>query len=537
MPETTPGMAVSLRRRLALSSAIAAGCLVLGVVVLVVALTRVTSATSAQADRLDPAEAAILDLGIALLDQQTAVRGYALTADRDVLAQYEDGVETQTEAGNQLRSLLSNDSAVLADLDDLEPLAQQWRTDFAEPAISLVELEGAGSVSAATFSNSAREFREVRASLERIEGNLAAAREQSRADLRSASRLLIAMFVGGSVLLAIGLIVLWALLRRWVTGPLNQLGAEVRQVVGGDLEHRIDVSGPAEITSLAADVESMRRGVVLELEVAVRAREELREASSQLADQAQELQRSNRDLEQFAYVASHDLQEPLRKVTSFCQLLQKRYAGQLDERADQYIEFAVDGAKRMQQLINDLLAFSRVGRTTGDFVDVPLDDALAEAVNRLSGAIEDASAQITADPLPLVRGDPSLLTQVFQNLIGNAVKFRGTHPPRVHIAVHKDEEFWQFTCADNGIGIAPEYAEKVFVIFQRLHPRGAYSGTGIGLALVKKILEFHDGHIWLDTSTSEPGTTVRFTLPVIAPALSEPVDPPAAMERTSFVDA
>ena len=229
----------------------------------------------------------------------------------------------------------------------------------------------------------------------------------------------------------------------------------MRRVVGGDLEHRIDVSGPAEITSLAADVESMRRGVVLELEVAVRAREELREASGQLADQAQELQRSNRDLEQFAYVASHDLQEPLRKVTSFCQLLQKRYAGQLDDRADQYIEFAVDGAKRMQQLINDLLAFSRVGRTTGDFVDVPLDDALTEAVNRLSGAIEDASAQVSTDPLPVVRGDPSLLTQVFQNLIGNAVKFRGTQPPRIHIAVRQDEEFWEFACTDNGIGIAP----------------------------------------------------------------------------------
>jgi signal transduction histidine kinase len=537
MPETTPATAVSLRRRLAVSSAIAAGCLLLGVVVLVVALTRVTAATSAQADRLDPAEAAILDLGIALLDQQTAVRGYALTADRDVLAQYEDGVETQTDAGNQLRSLLTDDSAVLADLDDLERLAQQWRTDFAEPAISLVALEGAGSVAPATFSDSGREFDEVRAALERLESDLAVAREQSRADLRSASRLLIAMFVTGSILLAIGLIVLWALLRRWVTGPLNQLGAEVRRVVGGDLEHRIDVSGPAEITSLAADVESMRRGVVLELEVAVRAREELREASGLLADQAQELQRSNRDLEQFAYVASHDLQEPLRKVTSFCQLLQKRYAGKLDDRADQYIEFAVDGAKRMQRLINDLLAFSRVGRTTGDFVDVPLDDALTEAVNRLSGAIEDASAQVSADPLPVVRGDPSLLTQVFQNLIGNAVKFRGTQPPRIHIAVRQDEDLWEFACTDNGIGIAPEYADKVFVIFQRLHPREEYSGTGIGLALVKKILEFHDGHIWLDTSASGPGTTLRFTLPVTPSAPSEPVDPPATLERTSFVDA
>jgi signal transduction histidine kinase len=532
-----PPAAVSVRRRLALSIALAAGCLLIGIAVLVIALTRVSGATQAQVDRFEPAQAATLDLATALLDQQTSVRGYALTADRALLDPYDAAVAAQADASDRLRNLLSDEPAVLSDLDDLDRIAQGWRTAFAEPVISWVDAAGAGSVAPPTFVDSGREFDRVRTALDRIEADLADAREQSLADLLSANRLLLGLFVVGSALLVIGLIVLWALLRRWVTRPLDELGTEVRRVVGGDLEHRIEVDGPREIAALAMDVESMRRGVVLELDVAVRAREELQMASALLEDQTEELRRSNRDLEQFAYVASHDLQEPLRKVTSFCQLLQKRYAGQLDERADQYIEFAVDGAKRMQQLINDLLAFSRVGRTTGDFVDVPLDDALAEAVNRLSAAIDEASADVSADPLPVVLGDPTLLTQVFQNLIGNAVKFRGAQPPRVHIAVHRDDEFWEFACTDNGIGIAPEYADKVFVIFQRLHPREEYGGTGIGLALVKKILEFHGGRIWLGPETSGPGTTLCFTLPVMVAAPPEPVESLAAAERTSFVDA
>lgn len=528
MPDTPPTAPSSLRRRLAVSIALAAGCMLLGVAVLVVALTRMTGATSAQVDRLDPAEAATLDLVTALFDQQIAVRGYALTADRALLAPYETAVASQADAQTRLRTLLSDEPAALDDIDELERLAQGWRTDFAEPAITQVTAAGAGSVPPVTFAESSSRFDEVRAALERIESDLAAARQQSRADLTSANRLLVGMFVIGTVLLVIALLILWALLRRWVTGPLDQLGAEVRRVVGGDLEHRIDVSGPSEITSLAADVEAMRRGVVLELGVAVHAREELRTASALLADQAEELRRSNRDLEQFAYVASHDLQEPLRKVISFCQLLQKRYAGKLDERGDQYVAFAVDGAKRMQRLINDLLAFSRVGRTTGDFVDVPLDDALDEALNRLSAVVEEAQAQVTADPLPVVHGDPTLLTQVFQNLVGNAVKFRGEAPPRVHIGVRRDDEFWQFTCTDNGIGIAPEYAEKIFVIFQRLHPREEYGGTGIGLALVKKIIEFHGGRVWLADATPPSGTSLCFTLPVTVAPPSASAAPAAA---------
>jgi light-regulated signal transduction histidine kinase (bacteriophytochrome) len=230
-------------------------------------------------------------------------------------------------------------------------------------------------------------------------------------------------------------------------------------------------------------------------------------------EQAEDLLRSNAELEQFAYVASHDLQEPLRKVASFCQLLERRYKGQLDERGEQYIEFAVDGAKRMQQLINDLLAFSRVGRLTSDFVDVDLSAALAQALTQLDMVVSEAGAQVTSDPLPTVQGENTLLVQLFQNLVGNGVKFSGGATPRIHIGVRRDGDMWEFCCSDNGIGIEPQYQDKIFVIFQRLHGRDVYGGTGIGLAMCKKIVEYHGGRMWLDTTVTE-GATFRWTLPV-----------------------
>ena len=229
----------------------------------------------------------------------------------------------------------------------------------------------------------------------------------------------------------------------------------------------------------------------------------VQEANEALAEHAAELQRSNAELEQFAYVASHDLQEPLRKVTSFCQLLQRRYGGQLDERADQYIDFAVDGAKRMQVLINDLLAFSRAGRSAEELGPVACDAALATATANLSTQIAEAGAVIEAGPLPVVRGQLTLMSVVFQNLIGNALKFTGEQPPRIVITAERDGAFWSFSVTDNGIGIEPQYADRVFLIFQRLHERAAYPGTGIGLAMCRKIIEYFGGRIWLDTGVAE----------------------------------
>jgi len=263
------------------------------------------------------------------------------------------------------------------------------------------------------------------------------------------------------------------------------------------------------------------------------ARARVEEANRLLETQAEELTRSNRDLEQFAYVASHDLQEPLRKVASFCQLLQRRYAGQLDERADQYIYFAVDGAQRMQRLINDLLAFSRIGRVTTGFVDVDLNSVVDEVIAQRS----PAGGRITRGDLPTVRGEEPLLTALLTNLVGNAVKFR---KPDSRIEIHVDAarvgDEWELSVRDNGIGIGPEFAEKVFVIFQRLHSKEAYPGTGIGLAICKKIVEYHGGRIWVDTD-HEDGTLIRFTIPVLNPkdeAGSDSAGPePAADDRVA----
>jgi light-regulated signal transduction histidine kinase (bacteriophytochrome) len=245
-----------------------------------------------------------------------------------------------------------------------------------------------------------------------------------------------------------------------------------------------------------------------------------RTANTVLQAHTEELERSNSELEQFAYIASHDLQEPLRKVASFTQLLQRRYAGQLDARADQYIEFAVDGAKRMQALINDLLTYSRVGRSAREPALVSSDAALAQARNNLAAAIEATGATIETGHLPLVLAELTLLTAVFQNLLSNALKFSGGKPPRIVITTSQDEPFWLFSFTDNGIGIDPEYAERIFVIFQRLNERSAYPGTGIGLAMTRKIIEYFGGRIWLDTTHTE-GTRFLFTLPMAAETMNQ----------------
>ena len=286
----------------------------------------------------------------------------------------------------------------------------------------------------------------------------------------------------------------------------------------------VEPVGPPEVASLGRDVEAMRKRITAELAAVEAAREAL-------DAQRHELQRSNAELEQFAYVASHDLQEPLRKVASFCQLIEKRYADRLDDRGRQYIDYAVDGAKRMQALINDLLTFSRVGRTTERFRPVDLGEVADTALRSLAQVIEDTGAAVTVGPLPTINGDPTLLAAVLQNLIGNAIKFRGDEPPRIEVGSERQGDMWVVRVTDNGIGIPDEYAERIFVIFQRLHAREEYEGTGIGLSLCRKIVEFHGGRIGVDKGRAS-GTAVSFTLPAAQPEPA-PAAPPVPEEATS----
>jgi PAS domain S-box-containing protein len=235
-------------------------------------------------------------------------------------------------------------------------------------------------------------------------------------------------------------------------------------------------------------------------------------AEGYLLQTVKELHRSNEELGQFAYIASHDLQEPLRMVASYTQLLAKRYKGRLDSDADEFIAFAVDGANRMQRLIQDLLIYSRVGTKANDLIHASSEEALEHAVLNLRGAIEDSGAQVTHDPLPTVLADDSQLIQLFQNLVGNAIKYQAPGIPRVHIsAAKRTDQKWTFSVQDNGLGIDSQYFEKIFGMFQRLHKREEFAGTGIGLAICKKIVERHGSSISVESQPGQ-GTTFRFAL-------------------------
>jgi PAS domain S-box-containing protein len=238
----------------------------------------------------------------------------------------------------------------------------------------------------------------------------------------------------------------------------------------------------------------------------------MKRAEEALRHVAEELERSNEDLQQFANVASHDLQEPLRMVSGFLKLLEDRYAPQLDDKANEYIGYSVEGATRMSQLITDLLAYSRVGSKGKELRPTDADKALAGAMANLRGSIQEAGATVTHEELPTVKADSTQVMQLFQNLIGNAIKFRSPDRPcQVHISAKQSEGQWVFAVRDNGIGIPPEQSERVFVIFQRLHGREKYPGTGIGLAICKKIVERHGGRIWVGSSPGE-GSTFCFTI-------------------------
>lgn len=483
-------------------------------------LNRTDTVSRQLTEEIQPARVAAYQLQAALRDQETALRGYAITADRQFLEPYYAGQGDQADAARQIRDRVGNRPLLLNDLDAVDRAAAEWRRTYAEPLIASV-IPGVPRVPDAALAElGKRQFDGLRQLFDAQNTHLSAAREDVKAGLDQVRMWRDRVLAAIVVTFFVAAIVLAVLVRSAVTRPLEALAAACRNITEGNFAVRIVPRGPKDIRGIASDVEDMRQHIVDELDSAQAAR-------TQLAEQAMELQRSNAELEQFAYVASHDLQEPLRKVASFCQLLEKRYGDKLDERGVEYIGFAVDGAKRMQVLINDLLTFSRVGRLNAAHTEVDLAATLDDAVSNLATAITESGAQIVlpGHPLPHIEGDPTLLTMLWQNLIGNAVKFRRPDAsPRVVIECERQSDSpdspYLFTVSDNGIGIDDEFVDKVFVIFQRLHGRDAYSGTGIGLALCKKIVEHHGGSIWIDTSYTG-GTRFRFTIPIPVAAEEE----------------
>ena len=497
------------------------GVVVLGGALVAAVLLNRTDQTSRQLiDNIQPARVAAYRLQAALRDQETAVRGYVIAADAQFLTPYYDGMKAEQAAAQAMRDQLAGRPELIGDLDAIEQAAVTWRSGFAEPLIASVTPGEPSVVTKANAEAGKSKFDSLRALFDTQNQHLATARNDTVNELNTAqawrdraSGVVIAAFLITGLIITI-------LVRNAVTRPLEALAAACRRITNGSFNDHIVPQGPKDIRAIAADVEDMRRRIVEELDASSAAR-------ALLDEQTGELRRSNAELEQFAYVASHDLQEPLGKVASFCQLLEKRYGDELDERGQQYIDFAVDGAKRMQVLINDLLTFSRVGRLNSTQVKVNLDTVLDEAIANVATAIGETGAEINRPaPLPWVLGDPTLLIMLWQNLVSNAVKFRrDDQAPRMDItcepASGEQEGQWMFTFSDNGIGIADEFIDKVFVIFQRLHGRDAYAGTGIGLALVKKIVEHHGGVIWIDTSYTG-GTRFRFTLPTMTTLQHQP---------------
>lgn len=498
----------SLMRISTLAIVLAVLAVLIGTVVVWAGFTQLLSARAQLFDRLQPAAVDVQQLGAQLVDQETGLRGYALTRDDRLLAPYRSGRTGAAATTTDLRAVfdeVDGGAALDARLDDVTAAMARWRADVAEPILAApVPLGQVDEVFVASKSG----FDEVRSELARLEAAVTTQRLAAREDLDQATTQLVlsvalsmaalaAVSMGGAVLL-----------RRGVVRPIERLVVAADGVVLDRLDEPIAVDGPAEIAHLAGQVAAMRDRIVAELAVVEAARRDIDAWAAELA-------RSNDDLEQFAYVASHDLQEPLRKVASFCQLLEQRYGDQLDERGLTYLAFAVDGAKRMQALIADLLDFSRVGRNGDAFVACDLGAIAREVVDQEAEVLGDG--QVTIGDLPTVTADPVLWRALLANLVGNAAKYRSPDRPLVvDLRAERGDAEWILTCTDNGIGVEPRFRERVFVIFQRLHTADRYDGTGIGLALCRKIVEFHGGQIWIEEPPGGVGTSVRWTVPLLA---------------------
>ena len=414
------------------------------------------------------------DLQARIADAETAERGFVLTANPGYLVPFQTDLSSIPDALRDLRQLTSDNPVQQSNLDVLQPLVLE-RLALLKKVIDLRTNEGFPSALAVMSAGVGKQrMDEIRLDISTMKGEEDRLLVVRDAELDvSTRRARLFILVGES--LAFGLLLL--------------AGALIQQEMN---------------TRRRAEEDIRRLNAELELRVA--------ERTAELSARSKDLERSNMELQQFAYVASHDLQEPLRTISSFTQLLAKRYRSQLDEKAHEFIDFAVDGCKRMQTLINDLLAFSRVGTQGNPLGPVDCDAALDRVLKYLRVAIQESGAEIRREPLPVLLADEAQLVQLLQNLIANAIKFRAPQtPPRIHISAQRRDANWAINIRDNGIGIPAEHRDRIFVIFQRLHNKTEYSGTGIGLAVCKKIAERHGGNIWVEPAP-QGGSIFSFTM-------------------------
>jgi signal transduction histidine kinase len=510
---STPVRQWTLRRRIGLSFAISGLLLAVLVAAVVASTVAFVRSGSRVVYHWQPAVSAAGRLQIDVVEQEASLRGYALSHDPAQAAAYRRSVAAEGRDNGRLGSLLGEDDDLRHLLSEMSNAIARWQNSVAEPALAAIEHGDPAAERLVVSATATRLFAEVRSDAVALAAGIDTRAATARTTRHTAGVVFVVAIVLSGLILAMLAIAIWRGLHRWVLEPVDELGAQTRQIARGDTYRQIAPAGPAEFARLGRDVEEMRLQIAGQLARAEEIQEELRARTA-------ELSRSNDELQQFAYVASHDLSEPLRKVANFCQLLERQYRDELDDRAKQYIDFAVDGAKRMQALISDLLALSRVGRTTDEFVPVPLDAALDGAVTNLADRIAETDARIERDgELPTVSGDQALLTSLFENLLDNAIKYaRDGVAPVVRVSAELDDgssatPMWTVTVSDNGIGIEAQYADRIFAIFQRLHVRDSYGGTGIGLALCRRIVEFHGGRIWLDDVQSSHGATFKFALP------------------------
>lgn len=410
-----------------------------------------------------------------LIDAETGARGYLLTGEESYLAPYDGAASRVRETSKDLRELTADNPIQQRALDRMEPVIGAGLA-ILQNGIEIRRQSGlaagADFVAEGSGKRTMDELRTEIAAMRQEEDHLLV--ERSLGVEKTSSRTRVVIVTGNAL----------AFVFLFLAGV----------VVQGEMMRRKDAED--KIRSLNVDLE--RR---------------VDERTAELAERMKDLARSNSELQQFAYVASHDLQEPLRMVASFTQLLGRRYKEKLDDDARDFINYAVDGATRMQTLITDLLSYSRVGTQGKPLESTRCDEVLDRVLNNsLRLAIKESGVTITRDRLPTVLADPLQLGQLFQNLIANAIKFRGKGSPSVHVSAERRGGDWEIAVRDNGIGISQEHADRIFVIFQRLHTKTEYPGTGIGLAICKKIAERHGGRIWVEP-TPGGGSTFRFTIP------------------------